>query len=104
MQRKNPAVRELNRVSTALKELAGAFQGLGSVLVATVSSNGTSRTGTRQRAKPRLTAAWRRALKLQGAYMGTIRGLKPRQRSQVKQIRAAKGVRAAIAAARRMAN
>jgi hypothetical protein len=40
---------------------------------------------------------------LQGAYMGTMRGLKPRQRAQVKKIRAAKGVRAAIAAARRLA-
>jgi hypothetical protein len=51
----------------------------------------------------RLRSAQRRVLKLQGAYTGTMRGLKPRQRSQVKKIRAAKGVRAAIAAARRMA-
>jgi len=90
-------------VSNALKELAGAFQGLGSVLAAAASSNGASPAETRQRTKPRLTLAWRRALKLQGAYMGTMRGLKPRQRAHVKKLRAAKGVRAAIAAARRMA-
>jgi hypothetical protein len=50
-----------------------------------------------------LTPEFRRKLKLQGKYMGTMRGLKPRQRARVKKIRAAKGVRAAIAAAKRMA-
>jgi len=35
--------------------------------------------------------------------MGYMRGLKPTQKSQVKKIRAAKGIRAAIAAARRLA-
>jgi hypothetical protein len=35
--------------------------------------------------------------------MGEIRWLKPRQRARVKKIRAAKGVRSAIAAARKMA-
>jgi len=34
--------------------------------------------------------------------MGTMRGLKPAQRAKVKRIRAAKGIRAAIAEARRM--
>ena len=55
------------------------------------------------RHKPRLTAAQSAHLKLQGKYMGTMRGLKPRQRAKVKKIRAEKGIRAAIAAARRMA-
>jgi hypothetical protein len=36
--------------------------------------------------------------------MGTMRGLKPRQQARVKKIRAQKGIRAAIAAARRMAS
>ena len=42
-------------------------------------------------------------LKLQGNYMGTMRRLKPRHRAKVKMIRAAKGIRAAIRAAERMA-
>jgi hypothetical protein len=33
--------------------------------------------------------------------MGYMRGLKPRQKSKVKEVRAAKGIRAAIAAAKR---
>ena len=56
------------------------------------------------RRKPRLTAAQRRALKLQGKYMGTMRGLKPGQRSKVKKIRVQKGIRAAIEAAEEMAS
>jgi hypothetical protein len=35
--------------------------------------------------------------------MGTMRGLKPAQQTRVKKIRAQKGIRAAIAATRRMA-
>ena len=101
MPRRNPAARHLHTVSTAFRSLASTFQSLGSALATSESLNGTSPRGIRR--KPRLSPAQRRALKLQGAYMGTIRGLKPRQRAQVKKIRAAKGVRAAIAAARRMA-
>jgi len=52
---------------------------------------------------PRLSAAQRAALKLQDKYMGTMRGLKPRQRAKIKKIRAAKGFVAAIKAAERMA-
>ena len=54
-----------------------------------------------KRRKPRLTAAHRAGLKLQGKYMGTMRGLSAAKRAKVKKIRASKGIRAAIAAARR---
>ena len=103
MPRPGPATRELRQVSTAFRMLARAFRTFGSVLAAAESQNGASSRGTRQRRKPRLTAEWRLALKLQGKYMGTMRGLKPRQRAQVKKVRATKGVRAAIAAAKRLA-
>ena len=69
---------------------------------ATVNSSAATSSEKPARRKPRLTAEWRRALKLQGQYMGTVRGLKPRQRAQVKKIRAEKGLRAAIKAARRL--
>ena len=58
---------------------------------------------SRIKEKPRLTAQHRAGLKLQGKYMGTRRGLKPRQRARVKKVRAAKGIRAAIKAAERAA-
>jgi len=101
MPRRNPAARELRDVSKSFQVLASAFRSLGSALAAAESVNGASSRETRR--KPRLSLAQRRALKIQGKYMGTMRGLKPRQRAQVKKIRTAKGVRAAIAAARRMA-
>lgn len=56
------------------------------------------------RRKPRLTAARLAALKLQGRYIGTLRGLKPAQKAQVKKIRKKKGIRKAIAAARKLAS
>ncbi len=57
---------------------------------------------TPTRRRPRLSAKQRAALKLQGRYMGTMRGLQKTKRAQVKRIRAEKGIRAASAAARRM--
>jgi hypothetical protein len=45
----------------------------------------------------------RAALKLQGQYIGYLRNLKPRQKAQVKALRARKGLRAAIAMAKRVA-
>jgi hypothetical protein len=54
------------------------------------------------RRKLTLSPARRAALKLQGQYMGYMRKLKPRQKDQVKAIRAKKGIRAGIAAARKL--
>jgi hypothetical protein len=43
------------------------------------------------------------ALKLQGQYIGYIRTLAPRQKKRVQAVRAQKGIRAAIAQAKRLA-
>ncbi|MBZ5640841.1 MAG: hypothetical protein LAO51_19055 [Acidobacteriia bacterium] len=53
--------------------------------------------------KLKLSPERRAALKLQGQYMGYLRKLKPRQKAQVKALRAEKGFRAAIAMAMRLA-
>lgn len=50
-----------------------------------------------------LSPARRRALRLHGRYLGFIRQLRPRQRAEVRALRARKGVRAAIARARKLA-
>jgi hypothetical protein len=96
--RRNPVAREVRSVRSALRDLDQSLDRLVRVL-------GTKQpTQTKpQRRKITLTPARRAALKLQGQYMGYMRGLKPRQKSKVKQVRAAKGIRAAIAAARRLA-
>jgi hypothetical protein len=53
--------------------------------------------------RPRLSAKARASLVLQGRYMGYMRQLKPRQKAQVRRIREAKGMRAAIDKARQIA-
>ena len=62
-----------------------------------------------RRRKPRsgsrrpLSAKARISLKLHGKYIGYLRHLKPRQKAQVRKIREAKGVKAAIARAKGLA-
>ena len=50
-----------------------------------------------------LSPARRKALQLHGQYLGYVRQLKPRAKAQVKALRAKKGIRVAIAKARRLA-
>jgi hypothetical protein len=50
----------------------------------------------------RLTAPRRAARKLQGKYMGMMRGMRPAGRARIKKIRAEKGIEAAIAAAEKL--
>jgi hypothetical protein len=54
-------------------------------------------------AKRRLTAERRAALKLHGQYLGFVRPLPKAAKAKIKAIREKAGVRAAIAAARKMA-
>ena len=60
--------------------------------------------GVNGRSRPHLSAKARVSLVLQGRYMGYLRQLKPRQKAEVRRIRAGKGVRLAIAKAKRLAN
>ncbi len=55
------------------------------------------------RSRPHVSPTARASLVLQGRYMGYMRQLKPRHKAQVRKIREAKGVRAAIAKARGLA-
>ncbi len=56
------------------------------------------------RRKLRLSPARLKALRLHGKYLGYLRHLKPRQKAEVRALRAKKGVRAAIARARKLAS
>jgi hypothetical protein len=67
---------------------------------ATGSAPGERPAPTRR--KPTLSPARRRALKFQGQYMSEVRELGPRQKAQVKALRAAKGVEAAIRYAKKL--
>ena len=100
MPRRASLAREIRSISVAFHQLGRAFARLAPALASAPADSGG---GKPPRRKLRITPARRAALKLQGQYMGYMRGLKPTQKSQVKRIRATKGIRAAIAAARRLA-
>ena len=105
MSRSNTAiVREIQTIRASFHQLAKSFQNLAPHLTALPSLADFSSTGTSTRRKPRLTAAQRAALKLQGKYMGTMRGLSVEKRAKVKRVRVEKGIRAAIRVAAQMAS
>lgn len=62
-----------------------------------------AKVAVKPRRRLRLSPQRRAALKLQGQYMGYLRGLKPRQKARVKALAASKGVRAAVSLARELA-
>ena len=66
---------------------------------------GDARTTSTERPdrKLKLSAGRLKALQLHGRYMGYIRQLKPKAKAQVRALRASKGLRAAIARARKLA-
>lgn len=91
------AIRELRNIRDTLQTLGTAFLKLGM----SIKLDGRP-IAPRVRPPLRLSESRQKALKLQGTYMGTMRGLKPRQRAQVKKVRAEQGIRQAIAVARRL--
>jgi hypothetical protein len=94
--RTNALKRELHAIQVALRQLQRSFDRLAPALAARAAG------GTPPRRKMQMTPARRAALKLQGQYMGYMRNLKPQQKAKVKKIRAVKGIRAAITAAKRL--
>lgn len=91
--------REIAVIRRSLASIEKAFGRL-APLLGTRGGQTPKSEPPKPRRKLRLSPARRSALVLQGQYMGHLRGLRARQRSQVKAMRAAKGVRAAIRLAR----
>jgi len=96
--------KEIKSIRSSFNRLARSFGRIAPLLVAFPgeAASALAASGKRPRRKPRLSVDQRKALKLQGKYMGTMRGLKPSKRAVIKKIRAEKGIRAAITAAQRM--
>src|SRR5207245_3470864 len=82
----------------SLKSVDRSLQRLEPFLNAALT-NGAGPAAQAKRHRPRLSAKARASMVLQGRYMGYMRPLKPRQKAQVRRVREAKGVRAAIARA-----
>lgn len=92
--------RDILAIQRSLASIARALAWLKPVLES-AARDPTSRD--RLARKLRLSPARRASLKLQDQDIGYMRSLKPRQKARVKALRAAKGVRAAINLARRVA-
>jgi len=97
MPRQPSVSRELSRIARVVREVEQSLSRLAPLLDSGQRERRPSRRGRR-----RLPVARRAALKLQGQYLGHMRHLRPRQKARVKALRAAKGVRAAVALARRL--
>ena len=97
MSRRTARMRaDLRAITRLLRILAGHLSGFARLL----GEHRDVAMGKQVRQRPTLTAKHRAALKLQGRYMGLLRGLPARKAAAVKRIRAEKGVRAAIASAK----
>jgi len=96
-RRRRSVGRDIQTIRKALASISRALGRLAPSLTPALHDSSNAETSGR---RLRLSAARRAALKLQGQYMGHLRSLKPRQRTRVKSMRVAKGVRAAIGLAK----
>lgn len=90
---------EIRAIGKAFSTIGRSLQRLTPLLAAASQTTNASRRGRKLKLSPERRAA----LKLQGQYMGFLRNLKPRQKTQVKALTASKGLRAAIALAKKLA-
>ncbi len=98
----DPLMRQVEEVRRSLRILERSLVRLAESL------NGVRHRRTRsleqgERPRVRPSPARLRALRLHGRYLGYIRQLRPRARAAVKALRMKRGVRAAIAKARKLA-
>jgi hypothetical protein len=97
LARREQLVRELKSRLSALGEDAAAFAR------AAQKELGPGTRRARRRARTAITEAQRIARRAQGQYLGAIRRLSRASRAKVREIRQKEGVKAAIAAARKLA-
>lgn len=101
MRTSNPLHNQVRVIRFALRRVDRALLQLGTL--AQKLERTSQRAADAAPRKLELSPARRRALALQGQYMGYMRQLGPRQKDRVRAVKAAKGYLAAIAMARRLA-
>jgi len=95
--------RELKAVTHSLRVLDRSLTHLAESIRSMPGPQAASATAVRHR-RQALSPSRLRALRTHGKYMGFLRHLKPRQKAEVKALRAKKGVKVAIARARSLAS
>jgi hypothetical protein len=101
----SPLKKQLQSVGVTLRRLERQLLALAPAIAAAAKANAPTAASAAStvRRKLRLSPARRRALKLQGSYLGYMRQLKPALKAKVKAVKAKKGMRVAIAMARKLA-
>lgn len=106
----NEVSRALRRREKLVRELRARLQSLGGEVAHSVREaardavpSPKTRAAIRRRAKKAITETQRAARRAQGQYLGAIRRLSKASRAKVREIRKSDGVRAAIAAAKKLA-
>jgi hypothetical protein len=97
---KSQVVLDIRNLQRSLAELDKALRRFIPAVTAAATNGAKPKKASRRR---RLSAKIRAALVLQGRYMGFMRQLKPRQKIQVRKVKETRGVRPAIATARKLA-
>lgn len=94
--------RELASARRSLRALEKSLARL-AAQVRDINRSNAARPGEKPRRKLKLMPARLKALRLHGRYLGYMRQLKSRAKAEVRALRGKKGVRAAIARARKLA-
>jgi hypothetical protein len=92
----------LQQIRRSLLTIAEALEALGAE-TSTPKAAPVGNAAPAPRRKAELSPARMKALKLQGAYMGALRSLGPRQKTKVKALRATKGIDSALRLAQQLA-
>lgn len=105
MPRSGESISIGRELASARRSLRALEKSLGRLAaqVRDIDRSNASRQAAKPRRKLKLMPARLKALRLHGRYLGYIRQLKSRARAEVRALRAKKGVRAAIARARKLA-
>jgi hypothetical protein len=99
----SPLKKQVHAVGVTLRRLERQLLALAPAIAAAAKANAPGSAARAVRRKLRLSPARRRALKLQGRYLGYMRQLKPALKAKVKAVKAKKGIRVAIATAKKLA-
>jgi len=100
MSRISTIPKHVQAVRVSLRQLDRALAALAALAQEVARGRPAAAPASR---KLNLSPARRRALKLQGRYLGYMRQLEPAQKARVRAAKQSKGMRAAIALAKRLA-
>ena len=102
-RRRNPIRHEIRAIRRSARQITVALARLAGLVHRVERESRRGGPAAQGKRRLRITPRRRATLKLQGAYMGFMRQLRPREKARVKAVKERRGFRPAIALARRLA-